>query len=122
MLYTLDDLVKLYLSRKRFGSTQSTYVNHPGFSSLCLRVGPIYIDGDFIEAIQVVNLTAKKPGQGAFSELINHMMMTHSEFDIYVESVVTDYFAEKLSRMGFELVNEHTNMRNFLLKVRGKGK
>lgn len=81
---------------------QSKYVREPGFKS-----GGIYVRktwqscGDADEMIPVVclaNISASRPGHGAFTALVVRL---HKDHNLVVECVSTERFENKLARMGF---------------------
>lgn len=92
MLQTLDNFIKT--------QSRNAYVRSAGFESLYVRFGQRYINGIIHPCVlDIANVTAKKPGNGAFSRLVKDL---HNRgITLYVESVMTNRFATKLSRMGF---------------------
>lgn len=85
----------------------SCYIRYPGFSSLYVRKGPMYIagvnDGQQFNALQIANITATKPGKGAFTRLIHSEILR--DWPIYVEHVLNERFQSKLERLGFVKVS-----------------
>lgn len=67
-----------------------------------VRVGPRYLNGVRYErVIDLANITADVPGQGAFTRLVSHLRDTYPSFSLYVECVLTARFAKGLERLGF---------------------
>lgn len=82
----------------------NAYVTFPGFKGLYIRRNPRFIRNLDIIAeptIDIANLTAKKPGKGAFTHLFQHLRKEYPHLWIFVECVVNERFAAKLLRMGF---------------------
>ena len=97
-LQTLDDFIKEHQAKQRFSS--NAYVRSPGFRSLYVRMGSRYINGTkHLCVLDIANVTAKKPGNGAFSKLVEDIH--HRGITLYVENVLNERFAAKLLRMGF---------------------
>lgn len=113
-LPTLDEfLTQIWL--------RNSYVDHPEFSSLYVR------SGDFIvmfnnglwrctRAIQIGNIEAERPGNGAFGRLTEDLISRG--FAIFVENVHNPRFGPKLLRMGFVPVNTTSGV-HFLKNYEG---
>ena len=89
-----------FLKRERWWPNNS-YVREPGFKSLYIRDTRRRL-GDSIGVVQCIDIpyvVASYPGKGAFSKLIARL---NAEHNIYIESVMMDYFKDKLLRMGFK--------------------
>lgn len=81
-----------------------SYVKHPGFSSLYVRLTKRFLGGNLVEPVlDIASLEAKKPGRGAFTELHNWLRKEFPELWIYIEIVHNERFREKLLRMGYTL-------------------
>lgn len=80
------------------------YVSFPGFSSLYVRVAKRYINGEYVNTIDLAAITAEKPSHGAFKNLIKYLNHAFPEYGIYVESVLTERFKEGLLKLGFTSV------------------
>ena len=95
---------------------RNSYVKHPGWKSLYVRVSQRIYDHKMLTVIDLANLEALKYGKGTFRNLIAHLQKTYPEFPIYVEQVQTTRFEEGLLRMGFQRKNE-TEPSFYLLPV-----
>jgi hypothetical protein len=101
-LPTLDE----FLERK----IKNSYIQYPGFSDLYLRSTDYYV---IIEnktykcthLIQIANVVADNPGNGAFTRLVDDLIKRG--FAVLVECVHNERFRDKLKRMGFIPVNTH---------------
>lgn len=93
---TLDEFIA--------GKFRNSYIEHPEFDGLYIRSGDIYVDGRrCTKVIQIANIEAKHPGNGAFARLVDDLI--ERGFAIYVENVHNPRFRQKLQRMGFIEVN-----------------
>jgi len=88
----------------------NSYINHPDFASLYVRKGKvgISIDGDNAfywcdKCVTIANITARNPGQGAFTALAEELM--HKGWAIYVENVNSPQFRMGLLKKGWTQVN-----------------
>lgn len=88
------------------------WVEHNGFKSMYVRVTKRYINGNLIDTIDIANIEAEHPGNGAFRNLILHLTNSWPQYIIYVESVLEDRFRQGLLRMGFKQVE---NIFNYYL-------
>lgn len=98
-MQTLDRFI---MKRER----KNAYVSFPGFSHLYVRFTKRYIIGVnrvVSPVLDLANIEARKPGQGAFTLLFNHVRTTYPSMWIYVECVLNQRFEEKLLKMGFKL-------------------
>lgn len=81
-------------------------------ASLYLRKGRLFlkIQNEWIDAPSVVtiaNITAKEPGKGAFTTLIEYLKVHHPEKGIFVENIlINKRFEAKLQRMNFVKTDE----------------
>ena len=91
----------------------NSYVREPGFSSLYVRVAKRYIDGEMQTTIDLANMTASRPGNGAFTRLVERLMAQY-RLIIYVECVLNPRLAAKLIRMGF-VQHKHDSSSYYLL-------
>lgn len=87
---------------------RNSYVYHPEFSSLYLRSTDFMVwIGDqawkCTRAIQIGNIEAEQPGNGAFGRLTEYLISRG--LAIFVENVHNPRFGPKLLRMGFVPVN-----------------
>lgn len=73
---------------------RNLYVKFPGFKDLYVRKGPYLIRTetfkDYCESIQIANVTASRPGNGAFRELIDFLEQNYPQYVILVECVHGD--------------------------------
>lgn len=82
---------------------RNAYVNEPGFEALYIRKAKRIINGNLIATIDLANITAECPGNGAFTRLVDRLCRDYPWHVLYVESVLTHRFAKKLEVMGFKL-------------------
>jgi hypothetical protein len=87
----------------------NSYVDYPGFCDLYVRSNKVYVRFDgggwFCEPVlQIANVTATEPGNGAFTRLVDHIIGLGRA--IYVENVHNPRFRRKLTEMGFMVVND----------------
>ncbi len=87
------------------------WVKFEGFNSLYVRHGKYLVYGEFEKTIQLANITATNPGNGAFKNLVDYLQKNFDE-SIIVESVLSEQFATGLLRMGFT----EFSTSNFVLK------
>lgn len=80
----------------------SEYVSEVGFRSAYVRVGPASIAGRRTpRAITLANLTAKKPGAGAFTKLVARLRAEYPHEPLIVECVQNKRLRSKLKALGF---------------------
>lgn len=97
-LQTLQEFIIKSESNAEFPS--SCYVKHPDFSSMYVRYGSVYANGELSKnVLTIANVTAKKPGNGAMTKLLTELLDSGQE--VHVESVVNERFADKLKHLGF---------------------
>ena len=81
---------------------RSAYVRFPGFKYLYVRCNQRFINGAVVgPVIDIANLTARKPGRGAFTKLFQHLRKVYYHYWIYVECVLNPRFEKKLLSLGF---------------------
>lgn len=94
---------------------RNLYVKFPGFRELYVRKGPYYIRTDttaeYKETIQIANVTARKPGSGAFRKLISFLEENCPERVIVVECAHGD-LQDICRHMGFEEINKYSEFDN----------
>ena len=101
MLPTLDEFLTQTIQR-------NSYIVHSDFAYLYI----LYIrysgytwslNNNLYSAkiIQIARVEAKKPGNGAFTKLIQHLLFNYKSVPILVECVLNRRFAVGLVRMGF---------------------
>lgn len=98
-LPTLDEFL-LRASRNKF--VRSAYVTEPGFSELYVRVGRrSFPDTNWcvVDVLDIANVTAEHPGQGAFTRLAARLL--RDGHTLFVECVLNPRFARKLEALGF---------------------
>jgi len=98
-MQTLDEFL---MQRKR----RNANVTFPGFNHLYVRHNKrfiIAVDRLVSPVLDLANIEATRPGNGAFTLLFNHVRTTYPLMWIYVECVLNRRFEEKLHKMGFTL-------------------
>jgi len=96
MLPKLDD----FIAQHRGGRQGNAYVREPGFLSLYVRMGPRYLNGvKYDQVLDLANMLVKNKGRGTFTRLADRLL--RSGLILYVESVQTQAFADKLLRDGW---------------------
>jgi hypothetical protein len=107
----LDEFISLYWHKGRRVDgrlmSKNAYVDFPGFDALYVRVTSRYIRGEWYDAVDLANLNATKPGNGAFTALFEHLKQHYPNLGIYVENVQIKRFAQGLLRLGFQVVSEN---------------
>ena len=97
------------------GYPENAYVAFPGMKNLYVRRGQYVVDARVLPAtIQIAAIDSKKPGNGAFRRLIDHLKSKYPALTIVVENVHSDLLASILERWGFDRINLSTG-RHFLL-------
>jgi len=101
----------------------NSYVKHLGMKSLYVRSGGVWItmgeDFWFCDpVVQIGSVDAIKPGQGAFTALVDHIIGLGRA--IYVENVHNPRFRRKLLELGFVEVNEGQGAPNYLYNFDGR--
>ena len=112
---TLDEFIAPRLKDLRM-FPRNSYVEHPGWKSLYVRVSQRLVNHEMRTVIDLANMEASRTGKGTFRRLIVHLRETYQEFPIYVEQVQTERFEEGLLRLGFKRKNE-TEPSFYLLPV-----
>jgi hypothetical protein len=98
---TLDDFIQSRLDDKPF--PRNAYVSAPGFRSIYVRVSTRFVEGKMQgPVLDLANLTAKRPGHGAFKRLIARLRHDWPNLGLFVENVLTERFSQGLLRMGFK--------------------
>ena len=99
-MLTLDEFIQAAPAGKIL---KNQYVKHPDFSGIYVRYNEQrYINGEMVSnVLDIANITARKPGKGAFSKLIVDLRQKHPLLVFYVECILNPRFADKLERMGF---------------------
>ena len=87
---------------------KNSYVKFAGFKELYVRSTDIVVIIDGVtyictKVIQIGRIEAKRPGNGAFTNLVEHLVSLG--YAIFVECVHNERFQDKLARMGFVQVN-----------------
>jgi|SRR5690606_20568539 len=96
---TLDELIEASQSSGRW---KSAWVNCDGFKGMYVRVSKRYINKEYFDVIDLANIEAEHPGNGAFRSLISHLTKTWPQYTIHVENALTEKFQVGLLRMGFK--------------------
>lgn len=110
MLPTLPQLIELVTQHKGYNAS---YVRHPDFKHLYVRVADVAVrfDGDgthyrCTKVIQIANIEAKRPGNGAFTRLVEQLIQ--DGYAVHVELAHELRFQQKLLALGFTQVNRGT--------------
>ena len=78
------------------------YVRERGFTSLYVRMTSRWIDQKWHNpTLDLANITASRPGNGAFTALIARLRREYPGMTLYVESASAEQFQKKLVRLGF---------------------
>jgi hypothetical protein len=109
MIPKLDD----FISQAREKWPHNAWVIEPGFAELYIRVSWRPFENKMVQVIDLANITASKPGNGAFTKLVAKLRKTYPELGIYVESVLNSRFDAKLLKMGF--VERQNSPHNYYL-------
>jgi hypothetical protein len=81
---------------------RNQYVDHPGWASLYVRVTKRIINHQVVDpVIDLANIAAEKPGNGAFRKLVSDLRERYPQATLFVESVLGERFKDGLLRMGF---------------------
>lgn len=98
-LPTLDEFL-LRASKNQFA--RSSWVIEPGFSELYVRIDRRRFqetDWSIVDVLNIANVTAESPGQGAFTRLAGRLLREGRI--LFVENVLNPRFARKLAALGF---------------------
>ncbi|MCK9567488.1 hypothetical protein M0R72_00900 [Candidatus Pacearchaeota archaeon] len=95
---------------------RNAYVEEPGFDTLYVRVAIRFFDGQQMRTIDLATIGASNPGGGAFTKLVARLREKYPTMTIFVESVQTEWFRNKLRAMGF--VERDLEPYNFYLLPR----
>jgi hypothetical protein len=79
------------------GSLRNAYIDYPGFNFLYVR----HTQRFGYETLDLANIEAEYPGNGAFTKLVAHIRSTYPQLGIYVERILNDRLVGKLATMGF---------------------
>ena len=111
---TLDEFIQ---SESMF--PLNLYVRYEGFSDLYVRKNRLFVrmpdSSNWIcePVVRIANITAKKPGNGAFTKLVDHIVNDLNRA-VYVENAHNPRFRKKLEMLGFIAVNKNDGP-NYLL-------
>lgn len=95
------DLVT-FLDTATVGSRKNAYVKFPGIKSLYVRYTQRYIADEIASpCLDIANIEAMKPGNGAFTKMLKYLRKNYPELWIYVECVLNERFEKKLPKLGF---------------------
>lgn len=83
-------------------SFRNAWVYHPDFSQLYIRVCFRLLEDEYRKCIDVANIEAKNPGNGAFRNFLQYTAEKYPEYSIYVENVMSKRFAQGLLKLGFK--------------------
>ena len=100
------ETLKQFITNRKPGYPANAYVSYPGFDDLYVRHGYHNIDGELVDTLDLTNLKASCPGNGAFSNLVDWIFANYPKTVIYVENVLNPRFGDKLIRMGFTKIGE----------------
>ena len=108
-MQTLDEFI--------VGSTtnwpNNAWVRERGFESLYVRVARRHLEGEWRVTIDIANVTARKPGRGTFTKLLQRLKKDYPHLTIFVESALEQRFRNKLVKWGF--VEREGEPHNFYL-------
>lgn len=102
---------------------RNLYVRHDEFVDLYVRRNSILVrmsDGNWMcePVVQIVNIVAMEPGNGAFTRLVDHIVNDLNRA-VYVENAHNPRFRDKLERLGFVFVNKDHGP-NYLFNFEGR--
>jgi hypothetical protein len=80
------------------------HVEYPGFETMYVRYTKRNLEGRMRECLDLAGLCANVPGRGAFTLLLTKLRQDYPDLPLFVESVLTDRFCNKLLRLGFKPV------------------
>ena len=69
--------------------------------------------------LDLANLEARNPGNGAFTKLFHHLRKKYPEYWLFAECVLNDRFEKKLLELGFTQVGEGPCPSFYLPPVKG---
>ena len=96
-LQTLEEFITRTNKRDWPGNA---YVEAPGFATFYVRRTSRILNGELVHhVLDLANIEAEVPGQGAFTKLSTNIL--ERGIPLYVECVMYQRFALKLERMGF---------------------
>lgn len=105
---TLNNFVakglKLLTESNRYNLNQ--HLEQPGFRVLYVRLGTRFVKREmYFPVLDIANVEATVQGKGRFSALVENIRLRHPTLGIYVESVLSERFAKRLKKMGFEVAD-----------------
>jgi len=99
-LITLDEFIANQQNWPR-----NAYVKVPGFESFYVRRTERYIEGQkYTNVIDLANITADRPGEGAFTRFVADFRVKHPDMHLYVENALDTRFQGRLLALGFRYV------------------
>lgn len=114
-MQSLDEFLAEQMAEQKFPNND--WVTCDGFHNLYVRYGDIICARHGrVRCLQLANIQADKPGDGAFTRLVEKF---HPQVNIYVENVMFPRFAKKLEAMGFEKLGMNLPPCYLLLKKEG---
>ncbi len=115
MLSSLPTLER-FLSERRSGRVHpmNSYVRHPGFQELYVRISDRILGGVLRRGVlDIARVEVRRKGRGVFSRFAQDL---HDRgYTMYIESVLNRRFAGKLLDMGFTPVPDLMDTRSFYL-------
>lgn len=97
---TLDEFIAAYASRPW---PANLYVKEKGFKQLYVRISRRFLRGAWYDpTLDLANIEASYPGRGAFTNLVTRLRQQYPNMVLFVESVQTSRFANKLVALGFQ--------------------
>jgi len=103
--------------RDKYRINANGYVKADGFKSLYVRFGPKYIGYNYFEdVLDLANIVADKPKNGAFNKLIEAIGQRYPTVSIYVENVMDPKFGIALKRKGFNEIRTGPGFSSYFLK------
>lgn len=83
------------------------FVSHPGWGMLYVRRTRRFLDNTWVfPVLDLARIEAVHPNQGTFTRLLKYLRRMYPHYTIYVESVQTERFIERLLKLGFVRVQE----------------
>ena len=78
-----------------------------------VRKSKRFFKGQMYDFFDFATIEVKKPGQGLFTQILNKFEEKYPDKNIFIESVLTDRFADYIkNKLGFEEPEDNYN-RNF---------
>ncbi len=114
---TLDEFIAESTERSDVRLSTNGWVSEHGFKSLYVRRTGRWLEDRWVDCLDLANITASKPGNGAFKALVARLRLAHPELTLFVEAIGTKRFMDGLLRMGFVRTHESRGVNAYLLGV-----